>query len=289
MALGAFLAGMMVALSPVSHQAAADALPMRDAFAVLFFVSVGMLFDPALRRPRAADDPGGVAIILIATPLAALAVVLAFGKPLRSALSIAVALAPCLFILAALAISLKIMPSEATNARGPMVISITLIRSSIPRLSRRSAGWNGGAGSRPPSPEQEEVLKLDESAHRVVMVGYGPIGRTLSRILRTNDIQVVVVEMNIETVRRLLLEGQPVVHGDASQQEILQRAGLESAEGLIITARGVEATEVIRSAREINPEIRILVRATYLAEQRRSSVLWALPRFSPAKGKSPSP
>lgn len=270
MALGAFLAGMVVGQSEFSARAAADALPMRDAFAVLFFVSVGMLFDPHSLADGWPLMLATLGVVIIGKPLAALAVVLWFGKPLRAALSIAVALAQIgefSFILAALAISLKILPEAATNALVvASVLSITLnplmykaIDPSMRWLEKR--GWVGR-----PTAEPQETPILNDSAHRVVMVGYGPVGRTLSGILHNNGIEVVVVEMNIETVRRLRAEGKLVVHGDAARHEILHHAGLESAEGLIITARGVEAKEVVVTAREMNPNIRILARATYLAE-----------------------
>ena len=270
MALGAFLAGMVVGQSEFSARAAADALPMKDAFAVLFFVSVGMLFDPGSLAHGWPLMLATLGVVVIGKPLAALAVVLAFRKPLKSALSIAVALAQIgefSFILAALAISLKIMPPEATNALVvASVISITInpmlykaIGPSVRWLER--GGWVRVAG-----PEVAPAAAIGEAAHHVVMVGYGPVGRTLSRILRSNGIEVVVIEMNIDTVRQLRNEGRLVVHGDAANPEILKHAALGEAEGLIITARGIDSSEVVRSARDLNPRIRILARAAYLAE-----------------------
>lgn len=270
MELGAFLAGMVVGQSEFSARAAGDALPMRDAFAVLFFVSVGMLFDPSTLQESWPLMLATLGVVIVGKPLAALGVVLFFRKPLRAALSISVALSQIgefSFILAALAISLKVLPDEATNALVfASVISITLnpllykaINPSVRWLEKR--GWVKLAAT-----ETAEALNLDDATHRVVMVGYGPVGRTLSRILRNNGIEVVVIEMNIDTVRQLRSEGRLVVHGDASRRDILEHAGLESAEGLIITARGVETKEIALTARELNPDVRILVRATYLAE-----------------------
>lgn len=270
MALGAFLAGMVVGQSEFSARAAADALPMRDAFAVLFFVSVGMLFDPSSLAHGWPLMLATLGVVMVGKPLAALAVVLAFGKPLKSALSIAVALAQIgefSFILAALAISLKVMPAEATNALVvASVVSITLnpmlykgIGPLVRWLERR--GWVRVAG-----PEALPAAALGEMTHHVVMVGHGPVGRTLSRILRANGIEVVVIEMNIDTVQQLRGEGRLAVHGDAANPEILRHAALADAEGLIIAARGIDSSEVVRSARDLNPDIRILARVTYLAE-----------------------
>jgi len=270
MALGAFLAGMVVGQSEFSARAAADALPMRDAFAVLFFVSVGMLFDPSSLAHGWPLMLATLGVVLIGKPLAALAVVLLFKKPLKSALAVAVALAQIgefSFILAALAISLKIMPPEATSALVvASVISITLnpllykaIDPSIRWLEQR--GW-----IKPRVASADAAPTPGHSEHRVVVVGYGPVGQTLSRILRNNGLEVVVIEMNIETVLSLRAQGRRVVHGDAGHREILDHAGLESAQGLIIAARGVEARELVRMARELNPRIRILARTTFLAE-----------------------
>ncbi|MHA3773411.1 cation:proton antiporter [Verrucomicrobiota bacterium sgz303538] len=270
MALGAFLAGMIVGQSEFSARAASDALPMRDAFAVLFFVSVGMLFDPASVSHGWPLMLATLGIVLIGKPVAALLVVLFFGRPLRSALSIAVALAQIgefSFILAALAKGLKILPSEAISALVvASVISITLnpllyraIDPVMQWLERR------GFARKAPLTNADELPVLDEAAHRVVVIGYGPIGRTLSRILRDTGIEVVVVEMNLDTVKELREAGLPVVYGDAAQREILHHAGIEKAEGLIIAAR-IAPQPVVQTARELNPKISILTRATYLKE-----------------------
>jgi voltage-gated potassium channel Kch len=111
-----------------------------------------------------------------------------------------------------------------------------------------------------------EAPEIDDAAHRVIVIGYGPVGRTLSRILRDNGIQVVVVETNLQTVQQLLSEGEAAVYADASEREILHHAGIEKADGLIIAASGVSADAVVKAARELNPKIRILTRATYLGE-----------------------
>jgi CPA2 family monovalent cation:H+ antiporter-2 len=271
MALGAFLAGMIVGQSEFSARSASDALPMRDAFAVLFFVSVGMLFDPT----KVADGwpliLATLGIVIIGKPLAALLVVLLFRRPWRSALSIAVALAQIgefSFILAALSTDLKILPTEATNALVvASVISITLnpllykcIEPVVRWLERL-----GIAGEGKPAVEQE-MPEIDEAAHRVIVVGYGPVGRTLSRILKDNGIQAVVVETNLKTVQELRAQGEPAVYGDASLREVLHHAGIENADGLIIAASGAPADTIVRAARELNPKIRVLTRSTYLKE-----------------------
>ncbi|HTI71681.1 MAG TPA: cation:proton antiporter [Candidatus Limnocylindria bacterium] len=271
MALGAFLAGMIVGQSEFSARAASDAMPMRDAFAVLFFVSVGMLFDPQALATGWPLMVATLAIVIVGKPLAALLVAVIFKRPLRSALMISIALGQIgefSFILASLGTALKILPPEATNALVvAAVVSITinpLLFKSIKPMAR----WLESVGMAPDrSISGAEALPLiDPAGSSVVVVGYGPVGRTLSRILRDNGIQVVVVEMNIETVKELRTAGLSVVFGDAAQREILHHAGIERADSLIIAASSVEAQPVVQAARELNPSIRILTRATYLRE-----------------------
>jgi monovalent cation:H+ antiporter-2, CPA2 family len=271
MALGAFLAGMIVGQSEFSARSASDALPMRDAFAVLFFVSVGMLFDPTKVAEGWPLMLATLAIVLVGKPVAALVVVLLFGRPVGSALSIAVALAQIgefSFILASLASSLNILPAEATNALVvTSVVSITLnpllykcIEPTVRWLERK------GVRREPKALVTEEMLEIDEAAHLVIVVGYGPVGRTLARILKDNRIQVVVVETNLRVVQDLRGKGELAVYGDASLREILRHADIEKAEGLIVAASNAPADNIIKAARELNPEIRVLTRSTYLRE-----------------------
>lgn len=311
MALGAFLAGMVVGQSDFSARAAAEALPMRDAFAVLFFVSVGMLFDPASLATGWPLMLVTLAIVLVGKPLAALLVVLVLGHPLRKAVSVAVALAQIgefSFILASMGTALGVLPPEAGNAMVvAAVLSITInpmlykgIDPLMKALARRGIGVAraGGDGDTPVPPP-------GDNAHRVVLIGYGPVGRAIARILRDNDMDVVVVEMNIDTVRELrelgelreqaaraAAEGEggdasdadgsapaphdshdghrghglAAVHGDATQAEILRHAGLEQAEALIISTATAPAREIIEVARGVNPRARILIHTTYLRE-----------------------
>jgi CPA2 family monovalent cation:H+ antiporter-2 len=271
MALGAFLAGMIVGQSDYSARAASDALPMRDAFSVLFFVSVGMLFDPTAAIREWLLILMTLGIILVGKPLAALLVVLALKKPLRIALSIAVALSQIgefSFILAALATDLRILPPAGMNALvAGSVVSITLnplLYRAIDPLVR----WLEDRKVVPIAQATPDrvALREDGSADRVVVIGYGPVGKTVSRILRDNGFEVIIVEMNIDIVQKLRTDGRQVVYGDASQREILLHAGIEHAEGLIISSSSVPASAVVQASRELNPRVRILTRATYLAQ-----------------------
>ncbi|RPJ52573.1 MAG: sodium:proton exchanger, partial [Acidobacteria bacterium] len=286
MALGAFLAGLVVARSDFSVRAASEALPMRDAFAVLFFVSVGMLLDPwAVSRA-----PGLFAmtlgIILFGKPAAALAITSLSGYPLRVGLPVAVALSQIgefSFIVANLATTLGVMTAEATNTViAAAIASITLnpllyraIDPFLARVSRRSGAKAVGqladraAGAAPPSlAESGEDATVNRPT--AVVVGAGPIGRNVARLLRENGVEPAVIELNMDTVRELRGQGYDAVYGDAGRTETLVRAGVASAQALVISVAGMPGVEeTIRIARELNPGIQILVRTVYLREGSR--------------------
>jgi monovalent cation:H+ antiporter-2, CPA2 family len=283
MALGAFLAGMVVGRSDFSLRAASEALPMRDAFAVLFFVAVGMLLNPH----HLLEAPGLVAttlgIILLGKPIAALGIVLLLGYPLRVALAVAVALAQIgefSFILAILGKDLGLLTDTAMHTVvATAIISITLnpllyrlidpVEAWIARHPRLR-GWLTAHTHTllPPTaagvPDGTPAASPD---HRAVVVGYGPVGQTVTRLLQDNNIAPTIIELNRDTVRCLREAGVSAVYGDASHREILQGAGVDSAGSLILSAAGLQASaEVIRLARVLNPAIRILARAAYVRD-----------------------
>jgi CPA2 family monovalent cation:H+ antiporter-2 len=279
MALGAFLAGMVVGRSDFSVRAATEALPMRDAFAVLFFVSVGMLFN----WQSLATQPGQVlatmGVILVGKPLAALAITLILRHPLRVALSVSVVLAQIgefSFILGTMGGQLGILTGNATNILvAAAILSITvnpllyrfvgplekLLERRVPRftawVARRAVA--GGTGAAVPLPSR--------GRHRAVVVGYGPVGQTVARLLQENDIEPVIVELNIETIQRLKAAGTAAVYGDASRIETLTQAGVEHAVALILSASSIEGgQEIVRQTRALNPGIRVLARTAYVRQ-----------------------
>jgi monovalent cation:H+ antiporter-2, CPA2 family len=278
MALGAFLAGMVVGQSKVSEQAAADALPMRDAFAVLFFVSVGMLFDPRFLAREPLLVLAVLGVILIAKPLIALAIVLSLGYTVRTALTVALGLAQIgefSFILAdqakgilpPAAGSLLVAGALLSIALNPLLFRV--IGPLESRLRKRKKLWsrlNRRAENRVKNVAVH--LPADEAAVRAVVVGYGPVGRTTRQILESFGIRPVVVDLNVDTVNRLKAEGVPAVYGDAAKSDILQAAGTEKAKYLVVTLPDLVARlPVLISARELNPDIQIFSRARYLAER----------------------
>jgi CPA2 family monovalent cation:H+ antiporter-2 len=249
---------------------------MRDAFAVLFFVSVGMLFDPAL----VLSDPllviATAAIVMIGKPLAALGIVLLLKYPLRTALIVAIALGQIgefTFILATMGRDLKVLPDNATNA---LVIAALISISANPLLYRaidwldktltRSPRVSSWLARRTKADVPHETYDSGEAPSAVV-VGYGPVGRTLVRLLQENGIEPAVVELNLNTVHRLRDEGFRAVYGDIHHKETLLEAGAASAFTIILSSSYLETSdEVIRVIREVNPKILVFARATHLRE-----------------------
>ena len=267
MGLGAFLAGVVVGRSEFASRAATEALPMRDAFAVLFFVSVGMLFQPKFLW----EEPLLVAVALgvtaVAKPLISALLLVAFGRRARSAVTIGLGrgqLAEFSFILTALGTELGVLPQRAASAVvAASILSITLnplMLRFAPRASRlmpEATPHESRADAKGPGPER----------HRVIVVGYGPIGRTVSRLFRESGLEPSIIELNLETVRKLRGDGFQAVYGDASRPQTLEEAGAKAAIGVVLTAP-VEggADAVVRRARELNPRIFVVARSTYLSE-----------------------
>jgi CPA2 family monovalent cation:H+ antiporter-2 len=279
MELGAFLAGMVVGRSDFSLRAGSEALPMRDAFAVLFFVSIGMQFQPHELIPHFWWILATLGIIMIGKPLAAIGIVLALRYPVRVAFSVAAALAQIgefSFILASVGKDLKILPEAASNVLvAAAIISIALnpvlyrwVDTWEQRLVRWPKFWRWlnsrvrTGRSLGPTVDSEQ-----EDRHTAIIVGYGPIGRTLCRLLQDNEIDPTVIEMNAETFKKIRRAGTAAVLGDALHPETLKAAHVEQADSLILSASKMRGEdEVIRIAREMNPLIRVLARTDYLRE-----------------------
>ena len=279
MALGAFLAGLVVGRSEYSLRAASDALPMRDAFAVLFFVSVGMLLEPSYLLEAPVLILGTVAVVVLGKPLIALLIVWGMHYPFKVALTVAISLAQIgefSFILSTIGRDLGILTSEATNTLvAASIISIVLAplmyRAIDPLdrwMSARPRLWQflnrAGAPTLADAPRRTSALS---PSHRAVVVGYGPTGRTVVRLLRENDVTPTVIEMNVDTVRSLREAGVDAIYGDATRADTLTAAGVPTSGSLILTSAGmVNGSEVIREAKQLNPDIRVMARAGYLRD-----------------------
>jgi CPA2 family monovalent cation:H+ antiporter-2 len=277
MALGAFLGGMVVGQSKVSDQAAIDILPMRNAFAVLFFVAVGMLFDYRAAFASPGLILGVLAIILLVKPLAAMVIVIAGGHSLKTALTVAGGLAQIgefSFIVADMAKSLGLMPGTGSTALvAGAIISISLnpvIFRTMLSLEPRLAKWKWLA-RRHESRSASRGAEANEAAKHLIqdpgaiVVGYGPVGRTVTRLLAEFGINPTIIETNIDAVLELQQRGQAALYGDATRSDILRASGITSAAYLVVTVPHAEISlRIIQQAREVAPMIRVLTRASYI-------------------------
>lgn len=283
MALGAFVAGMVVGHSKLSHQAAADALPLRDAFAVLFFVAVGMLFDWRLLLEAPALIAGLVFVAMVVKPLIAMVIVVLGRRSFKTGLVVAAGLGQIgefSFIVADAAKPLGIMPESGYGA----LVACAIISISLnPFLFRRLLALEGWVQRRPrlqawldrrtrdrgERGNREEVAGPAEATAppRVIIVGYGPVGRDVARRVMESGLEPFVIDMNIETVLALQAEKKHALYGDAAKTELLLHAGIRNAAFLVITIPEPTVAQLILvKARSLSPTIRILMRTRYLAQ-----------------------
>jgi len=271
-ALGAFFAGMVLRESDLSARAAEDSLPLQDAFSVLFFVSVGMLFDPRILFEQPLQLLATIAIILVGKSLAASALVLAFRYPLNTALTVSAGLAQIgefSFILAGLGVSLGLLPQAGHSLiLAGAIISIALnplIFSAIEPAQRwiRARSDLANRLERRDDPLAELPTEVDQSGltGQVVLVGYGRVGGRIGEALRARGIPYVVAEQNRELVEDLRRRGIPAVRGDAAEAAVLIQAHVARASMLVIaTPDAFGARKMLETARALNPAIQTVVR-----------------------------
>ena len=277
-ALGAFFAGMVMRESEFSHRAAEESLPLRDAFAVLFFVSVGMLFDPWVLVDRPLQVLAVVAVIVVGKSLAAALLVMAFRYPLNTALTVSASLAQIgefSFILVGLGASLGLLPPEGQSlVLAGALVSIALNQllflgvDPLQRWLLAHSAWVRRLEARQdvtaalPASTEDKYL-----AQQVVLVGYGRVGRRLTTLLLARQVPVVVVEQNREVVERLRQEGVPAVAGDATDPEVLVQAHIATARMLVIASPDtLGMRQMMVTARTLNPQIKTVLRTHSEAE-----------------------
>ena len=271
-ALGAFFAGTVMRESKFSRRAAEESLPLRDAFAVLFFVSVGMLFDPAVLFNEPVRVLGVVAIIVVGKSVAAMLLILMFRYPLNTALTVAASLGQIgefSFILAGLGLSLGLMPAEGVSlvlagalisiAFNPIAfaaidpVSNWVIKHS--RLARRFARRDDPFAELPMSTERKYLEK------QIVLVGYGRVGRRIANALNKQGIPYIVAEQNREKVEDLRQQGVAAVSGNAAEPIVLVQAHIAKAAMLVIAIPdSINARQMAKAARTLNPDIEIVLR-----------------------------
>ncbi len=271
-ALGAFFAGMVMRESKFSHRAAEESLPLRDAFAVLFFVSVGMLFDPAVLINEPMRVLGVVAIIIVGKSMAAMILVFILRYPLNTVLTVAASLGQIgefSFILAGLGLSLGLMPAEGMS----LVLAGALISSAFNPIAfaaivpARNWMLKHSALARKYENRDDPYAELPMSTERkflqgqVVLVGYGHVGERIANALNEQEIPYIVAEQNRELVQDLRKQGKNAVSGDATEPSVLIQAHITDAAMLVIaTADPLNVRQMIDTARTLNPDIEIVLR-----------------------------
>jgi len=271
-ALGAFFAGVVLAETELSHQAAENSLPLQDAFAVMFFVSVGMLFDPSVVIERPLELLGVLFVIVVGKSVAAFAIVLAFGYPVRTALTISASLAQIgefSFILAALGVGLGLLPQEGRDLiLAGALLSITFnpfafgmiapMTRWLDRHPRVTALLERRNRRLPPAPAGAQAVGLRNHA---VIVGYGRVGSVVGHALEAQGLRFAVVETHQRIVEELREQQRVAIQGDASAAGVLDLAAIEHARLLVIASPdGFQARRILELARERNPRIAIVVR-----------------------------
>jgi CPA2 family monovalent cation:H+ antiporter-2 len=272
-ALGAFFAGMMMRESEFSHRAAEESLPLRDAFSVLFFVSVGMLFDPMVLVDHPVKVLAVVGVIMVGKTIAASALVLAFRYPLNTALTVGASLAQIgefSFILAGLGVHMKLLPPAGQSlVLAGALISIALnpaLFAGIDPLLRWAREHS--ALARRLEARDDPLAELPMSTDpallhgQVVLVGYGRVGRRIARTLTEHHIPFVVADEHRELVEHLRERGIPAVAGDASEPGVLIQAHVARAAMLVVAVPDVfQVRQMVETARLLNPSIEVIVRS----------------------------
>ncbi|HBX55362.1 YbaL family putative K(+) efflux transporter [Pseudomonas sp. UBA2684] len=275
-ALGAFFAGMILNESEYSHKAAEDSLPLRDAFAVLFFVSVGMLFNPLILIEQPVLVLGTFLVIVVGKSLAAMLIVMAFRKPLSTALTISVSLAQIgefSFILIGLGVGLNLLPEAGRDlVLAGAILSILvnpllflLIDRLQPWLDRREHTTPAGAPQTTQS-EDNDLHPISETGH-AILIGHGRVGSRISQRLRAEGVPLVIIDDNRTRAQELREEGHSVVLGNAASSHVLELANVAQARWLMIAIpNSLEAGQIALHGRAANAGLDIIARAHFDAE-----------------------
>jgi CPA2 family monovalent cation:H+ antiporter-2 len=265
-ALGAFFAGMILSESELSQRAAQETLPLRDAFAVLFFVSVGMLVDPSILIRDPLPLLVTVLIIMVGKSLAAFAIVRLFGHPTRTALTISASLAQIgefSFILVSLGVSLELLPERGRDlVLAGAIVSIMLNPPLFALLDRFVADDDAAApaskaGTTPGSPAADA-----QNGGHVVLVGHGRVGQAVSTALRVRGVGLTIIEDDFDEVARLHHDGVAAIAGNAAASEMLEAADIAAASGLLVAIPDAfEGGQIVAKARALNAKLPIIARA----------------------------
>ena len=270
LALGAFFAGMILSESPLSQRAAEESLPFRDAFAVLFFVSVGMIFEPSIIVEAPLAVLATAAVIIVGKSVVSYFIVLAFDHSSRVALTISASLAQVgefSFILAGLGVSLAILPEEGRDLILAGAIISILVNPLMFVILDRWKSTHELVGAEPGESPSAEPLAPVGLEHHAVVVGYGRVGSFAGDALISRDVPIAVIEDNPKLVAELRQRDIAVIPGNGVLDDVMEAANLSAAEWLLVAIpEPFEASRIVRRGREINPDLTIIARAHFDAE-----------------------
>jgi CPA2 family monovalent cation:H+ antiporter-2 len=274
LALGAFIAGLIISESEYSHQAMAEILPFRDSFNSLFFISIGMLLDLRILLAHPFLVSGLVLAVLVGKVVTSAGAAVTVGYSWRPAVLTGIALAQVgefSFILAKVGKDVSLLSGESfqvflTVSVLTLILTPFLIQAS-PRLARRAEAfqrlWRWLPDRAPDSP----VVTHRHLRDHTIIAGYGVNGRNLAKVLRETEVPFVVVEMDGETVRQEQTKGVPISFGDVTHPQALRRLGIQQARALVLAISDPIATRrAVKVARQLNPDIHIIARTRYLRE-----------------------
>lgn len=262
MALGAFLGGLAVGRSDYALRAAGESLPIKDIFSVLFFVSVGMLVNPV----KVIEIPLLIGVVLfvvvVVKPLVAMLVVRLLGKPLTMAIPIGAAFSQIgefSFILGTVARGLNLIDDTGWN----ILVIVSMISIILnPQIYKLAANISKNI-NRIKLPDYNPSGSMIDPRHCII-VGYGPVGKIVHQLLAEQSLDITIIELNLDTVRRLNNHGYSAIYGDVLRQGVLEQAGISTAGSLILTADIKDSTEIITQAKRHNPQLRTFVRCNNL-------------------------
>lgn len=278
LALGAFIAGTVIGKTDVSHQAAANALPMRDAFAVIFFLSVGMLINPPALMENLPLLLGILLIILFIKPILAFSIIRAMGYPSAIALTVALAISQIgeySFILAEEGSRLKIIPDNAYDILiACSLISIALNPLLFQLFKPFLASKTSRTFSKITSEQKHQLSTLFEYSHspenlqpKAIVVGYGPVGQMAVRYLQENNYRVLIIDQNVDTVISLKESRIDALFGDAAQPHLMERANLDNTQCIVITTADFNVTKaIIHTVQHLNSYVKIIARVRFKAD-----------------------
>jgi len=277
-ALGAFIAGMIIGQTEVRHQASINSLPMKDAFLVIFFLAIGMLFSPEALLSNYKIFLVVLGMVLLIKPLIALVIVLALKYPWKTALIVALSMAQIgefSFILCEAALKLHMLTEDALDVIvGAALISISLNPLLFKYLNKI---YNFFDTPKALAEKSDRLLERSNQKNKAIIVGYGPVGQKVYQTLSEIHYDITIIERNIEIAAQLVESNRRAIYGDAVHAEVLQSAHLEDANFLIITSPNIDATvDIIETAQKLTLDTMIIARVQHKSDEERLKQLGAL-------------